>query len=1013
MLLTVRGLFAGVVGAVILVGLPWGLIRYIGWPLPHRLPSLGQLRTDLTSPILGDQVYLNALAIVLWFLWLLIVISVLIELGALLRRTERPSLPAMSPFQALAFLLLTAIGLTALMARAAAPAQAATATLNPTRAAAPTATAPARPGPQTPTASTTPHNPSLTDPAERVHTVEPGENLYEIARADYGNGRDWPTLAALNHDVVQADGQRLTNPDLIRPGWRLITIAPTTAVTPAAPAPTPGPTTGAPALPPTSAPAAPTPEPASGGTSHATTGTRRPGSEPDAGANQAPAQTTSQAQDPSAPTRPEHPGAPAATADGGRIRLADGGALAGSVLLALAGALEASRRHRRRFASPYWPVRVIGAAPGAAVMPPPLRPAHRAPTDPLPESGEIDQFGAPDQDQDQAPGAPDEVAAKRPTLSRAHLPDHDMLERPARIAVASAAGGEITLDQLGPGLGLSGPGALGAARAIALAALSTETPGRAGARLLISRPDAALLLESTEAHAAQLLAGVPGVELADTATQAADYLDEYLTYRARQLDEHECESLDQLAADHGDLEEHPPLVLLGVARADTAGRLAASLTAGSHLRAHAVLLGAHPSAPTWAVDTDGRVTGSGLPGHPIAFDLPPTALHQALALLAGADGFAIRDHEPHPIPDPTGPLADPAIWDQTDSDQTAPFKDEEAGDLLDQDPAAPTDPTSARPEQEVGAGQPAPDPETTRTTVTEDRAPEAPGVVHHLPLRPHSGYESRFEQVDALTRAYYQAPLRARVLGDLVLENDQGPVLLKRGAVRQLAGRLAVYHSRAQSFDQLAVLWPDLGPKSLQATRKNAASELRTSLRRHTGARATQFVLTQGGSSHRFDPAQIAVDLDYFDRLRRLARRASDPAERAAAAQAALDLYHGDLLAGSDEEWVIAPRAGARRDALATATLLGQLAEHADDPEGALAWWERGREIDENEEVYRQIMRLQAHLGRRADVIATRDLLIARLEPQGEYLAPATERLLAEILSDRFRPTYTGRCAAA
>ncbi|MFL6110471.1 MAG: hypothetical protein ACJ786_03855, partial [Catenulispora sp.] len=57
--LTVRAAFAVALGAAVLGGLPWALVRFAGWPLPHHMLSLGQLKTDLTSPILGDQFYLN------------------------------------------------------------------------------------------------------------------------------------------------------------------------------------------------------------------------------------------------------------------------------------------------------------------------------------------------------------------------------------------------------------------------------------------------------------------------------------------------------------------------------------------------------------------------------------------------------------------------------------------------------------------------------------------------------------------------------------------------------------------------------------------------------------------------------------------------------------------------------------------------------------------------------------------------------------------------------------------
>ena len=63
-----RGLAALVVLAGLLVGVPVGLWVFIGWPLPHALPTWTQLARALTDPI-PDQVLLDTLAVVCWLLW--------------------------------------------------------------------------------------------------------------------------------------------------------------------------------------------------------------------------------------------------------------------------------------------------------------------------------------------------------------------------------------------------------------------------------------------------------------------------------------------------------------------------------------------------------------------------------------------------------------------------------------------------------------------------------------------------------------------------------------------------------------------------------------------------------------------------------------------------------------------------------------------------------------------------------------------------------------------------------
>ncbi|MBR7831519.1 hypothetical protein KDK95_34840, partial [Actinospica sp. MGRD01-02] len=226
--LTVRGVLAAALAVFLLAGLPYGLVRYIGWPLPHHLPSLSRLGNDVTTPILGDQVYLDVIAIVIWLLWLLITVSFAAETIALIRGVELPPLPGLRPTQTLAVILLTAIGLTALMARAAAPAQAATTPQVPART--PASTAPLSTV-QIETAaasasSTDTQGPSPAHPTETTHLVVTGDNLYDIARADYGQGEDWKVLYTINAGHTQPDGQKLTDPNLIRPGWVLDTIEP-------------------------------------------------------------------------------------------------------------------------------------------------------------------------------------------------------------------------------------------------------------------------------------------------------------------------------------------------------------------------------------------------------------------------------------------------------------------------------------------------------------------------------------------------------------------------------------------------------------------------------------------------------------------------------------------------------------------------------------------------------------------------------------------------------------------
>ncbi|MEU7642106.1 BTAD domain-containing putative transcriptional regulator [Streptomyces sp. NPDC039016] len=95
------------------------------------------------------------------------------------------------------------------------------------------------------------------------YTVVEGDNLWDIAAAHLGDALKWPRIYALNKNRVQRDGARLSDPDLLKPGWRL--TIPVTHHRPTSPATLPMPDRptpdAAPQSPPAStAPAQPTPD---------------------------------------------------------------------------------------------------------------------------------------------------------------------------------------------------------------------------------------------------------------------------------------------------------------------------------------------------------------------------------------------------------------------------------------------------------------------------------------------------------------------------------------------------------------------------------------------------------------------------------------------------------------------------------------------------------------------------------------------------------------------------------
>jgi nucleoid-associated protein YgaU len=365
-----RGIGALVALVVLVVGVPAFLAVAVGWPLPHGSFTL----TDVIDAVTGtaaipDALWFGALACVGWVMWVRVAIAVVGETRAAFAGRaagDQGLRRAVAPLVAAA-LLTVSTARTARPAEAAAvrplPAVAAIAVIAPVPPPAPAGS------PATPTWTVARHD-TLWDIAERtlgdplrwhdiydlnegrpqpdgatlrdpslvrpgwtlrlpadatiassraslatVVTVEPGDTLSGIARRNLGDANRYPQLYAASVGMTQPDGDHLTDPNLIRPGWRIDVPAPTTkppATHPAA--------DGAPPIAPT--PTSPAPSPAT-----------EPAAAPVAAAAPAPADTNGGVARPAAHRDPGPPVGMLATA--------------GSAITA-AAMLTAVRRRRRR-----------------------------------------------------------------------------------------------------------------------------------------------------------------------------------------------------------------------------------------------------------------------------------------------------------------------------------------------------------------------------------------------------------------------------------------------------------------------------------------------------------------------------------------------------------------------------------------------------------------------------------------------------------------------------------------
>ncbi|WP_440099062.1 BTAD domain-containing putative transcriptional regulator [Streptosporangium sp. H16] len=211
------GLGALAVLVALIAGVPYALFRLAGPPLPPELLNL-----DLLTSQVGTSTIIAILVLLVWLAWLQLVVCVLVEIYAGLRRVGMPArVPLSGGTQMFANRLVSAAMLLFTVSAVALP----IAKL--------TSLPPAAPGIVSTGLSTT-SGPASDERAElepvqkakKVYVVQPPhgrhhESLWEIAEKCLGDGRRYPEIYRLNQHKEQPDGSRLHMADLIRPGWVL------------------------------------------------------------------------------------------------------------------------------------------------------------------------------------------------------------------------------------------------------------------------------------------------------------------------------------------------------------------------------------------------------------------------------------------------------------------------------------------------------------------------------------------------------------------------------------------------------------------------------------------------------------------------------------------------------------------------------------------------------------------------------------------------------------------------
>ena len=951
------GLAAAAVLAALTAGTPWLMWHVAGWPLPRHVPTL----TTLRAGIAGQESARFILALVTcagWMIWLVFVTEVILEavwwarqLSGLARSPAgrpgaawlRERAAAVSPPRAVATILVGGVllgllaavrgtgtaltipavpRLAAVTQRAAAPpprlAGIKRGPVLQTRAAVLPGSTAAGSGPVPAGTRIMPGwaigrilrldialQTGQEQPASEtyiLYTVRPGDNLWDIALTHLGNGEKWHQIYDLNAGILQPDGERLVLPSLIQPGWRLRLPAPA-AVNHSGHPPAPRP----PASP---SPARPRPA--------------KP--EPNARLHQSPAPSP-------------HPRAGQAPGHG--IALPWGGLAGASLAAAVAVALaRASLRRRRR----YQPPRIMTADLRPLPKPPPvIGVLHRAAQPPAAhrtfEPGQPGghAIAAGPASPPAAPQPRPEAASVSPLPGKAH--------EPGVIPVGLRDDREETADlaALG-GLGLTGPGATAAARAMLLTLL-THAPSSVAvpAQVIIPAADATALIpgySDTKATAGSRA----GLTVTATLETALDQLEAALLTRAR------------ITSGASDGDPGSPVgnaALIAAPAPRTSERLAAILQLGRQAGITAILLGTWPHGVTCTVAADSTVTAT----------TPPAPGLDGLTLfhLAAADTQAIlsvldtaSDDEPA-SPPPGGGTGDPA-----------------------------RSPGPA--EHDDGQAAPHPQPASGRQNPAAQPAPQnhAPGARRDdLPPAVDSPRAPRIVQVNVLGPPQITARGR-EITGGL-------------RKARELLAFLALHPDGATGEMISEALWPEAPPGHGTTQRAIALRRSRALLREATGLTEPMFIILTA-DRYRLDPGLVSTDITQFQNALETARNAADDDACLAACQDAARLYRGPLADATGWQWAEPYAEAARRRALDTWTRIAEILAPR-DPDRALAALETAVSHDPyNEFAYQKIMRLQAAAGRLDAVRRTLSLLESRLRDLGVTPGPQTRTLAATLL---------------
>jgi Bacterial transcriptional activator domain/LysM domain len=871
---------------IMLVGIPVVLAWWAGWPLPRGVPDTQTWHSWVHQPLTPTSLR-DAVACVIWVLWAGLLLAVIFATARALgrARTARIHLPA--PLHAVAASL---IGSTVV---AFAPHNPITTTVAAPLPMAATLTVD-RPANSVEMPRTAPPLPDgvgvvIVDDCGYQYTVHHGDSLSTIAGHCLGSANRWPEIWHLNHGrfwPAVSGYRRLDNPDLILPHWTLRLpdqAKPPAGAPPLREQPQPGSSTGP-------APTKPVPQPrssVSGSASH-----------------HAPTTSTD--------------ARPGVDLPGGWIDLGL------ATAIAAAGTLVWKQR-RRRYLPRTPTARLRLDDPALTPLPAVVARTRR-----------VLQPATLDEDQDPPPIDEEAPVGNEPTAPPVAT------EHSQPVPGTSAPEGTTWAPA---GLGLTGDGALAAARGLLIDAITGKT---------VPDPADRTQVVITAAALTTVLPGeVPSMtrlRITDSLGAALDILETAIIARSRLIYDAEATDIATLR-DLGTVTDAvPPMVLICEATAvHQRARIAAILTQGARSDIRGILLGPWPTGTTVTIADNGVTSTDDQPGDADEAFVPArmTVLDPATALdilTAVADTVprASVDGVPTTTPANSTPPKSPPRPHASHRDQAAAAAPELAGHT----------PGNAAEHRD-------PNGLTTNTAANEAHNGDA--------------------VADTSTAPDHDSPRRMahiRVLGGAQISNlpsdGRGRPPLRTKA-RELLAYLAVHPHGVSEETMCDDILADV-PISQVKTRLNTyVYNLRINLKAVAGP---------GEHLHRdndqrhvgLDPTLIDCDLWRMHRHLAAAENATTPQQRSAALNAAIAEYHGPFADRADYDWAEPYREAIRQQIIDACASRAELLTPT-DPAGALTVIHQAIGHDRyNEALYQQGIRLAADLG---ETKTTRTLIAA------------------------------------